>query len=117
MPDFSILIVDEDNENRAFLAKELSREGRRLIDTSCTCIARKIIDEQSIDMVILDTGTGKHCGFGFLRGVFHNQKAPHIPVFLMSNRTDLSTKLLSYLSGALRFFSKPVDLDELLSSI
>lgn len=117
MREFSILIVDEDVDSQKQISEQLNREDRKLYVTACTTEAQRIMSDQPIDMIILDTGKGAQCGFGFMQRAFNRSEPPSIPVFMMSVRNDLATKIRSYMSGALRFFSKPIDIDELISSI
>lgn len=48
---------------------------------------------------------------------FGSGAVPDIPVFMISRKCDLSTKLVCYMRGALKFFTKPIELDALAGHV
>lgn len=113
---FCILIVEAEKKYQEILHKSLQKKDRLILTAFSSNEAISITSQESVDMIILDYATSKQDGIDFMRIKF-NHETPNIPVFMMSCDVTLQTKLLSYISGAIRFFPKPVDLEELLKWI
>lgn len=94
----------------------MANDGCLIFNADSSEEAVKIASENKIDMIILDYETSKFGGNDFIQIQFKKHETPNIPVYMMSNSVSLQTKLVSFMSGAIRFFPKPVDLDELVKS-
>jgi|GEM_PF-3558901 len=113
MRDISILVVDEDRYNVESIQEALEHEDRTFLSAYSSDEALQIASKISVNMIILDFCTSMQKGGNFMKSMFGKGETPNVPVFMMSYRDDLSTKLLSYVSGAIRFFPKPVDIEDL----
>jgi len=116
MREITILVVDEDRDNVESIREALEHENRTFLSAYSSDDALQIASTTSVSLIFLDFCTSMQNGSNFMKSMFL-KNPPHVPVFMMSYRDDLSTKLLSYISGAIRFFSKPVNIDDLRAGI
>ncbi|HEY2161878.1 MAG TPA: response regulator transcription factor [Solirubrobacteraceae bacterium] len=108
-----ILIVEDEERIRTFLARAFEAEGFTVDgaeDGECG-LARAL--SGSYDLVILDLLLPGRDGLQTL-GELHRQR-PDMPVLILSARSDLSTKLRGFELGAVDYVAKPFSLDELLA--
>jgi two-component system, NtrC family, nitrogen regulation response regulator NtrX len=115
--EFAILVVDEDKGNQEEIRNALINEGRTLRVAYSSEEAVEIASKYSVDMIILDLNTARKRGGDLIQSILKKENGPKIPFVVMSENNDLATKLRCFVSGAARFFSKPVDMNELQYSI
>ncbi len=111
-----IVIVDADSEMRSYLRLELSK-----LYNVKSCANGKsawgIISTTIPDAVITDLSIEGMDGFVLCSRIKHNPGTNHIPVIIMSTRTDEASAQKSSESGADSFLTKPLSIDLLKSSL
>lgn len=115
--EFKILVVEDDESLQEIYKKKLRKNGRNIFQAFSAEEALVIVHEKNPNMIILDVGLPKASGIDFLKMISDGKESPDIPVFIVSGNGDLATKLRGFVGGALRFFTKPVDNDELLKCV
>jgi DNA-binding response OmpR family regulator len=108
-----VLIVEDEARIRSFLARAFQAEGFTVdvVEDGDRGLNQALAD--SYDLVILDLLLPGRGGLEALREL-HLQR-PELSVMILSARSDLPTKLLSFELGAVDYVSKPFSLDELLA--
>jgi len=116
-----ILLADDDSEMRSMLALALMHEGYNVIEccngeelslclkesnTQCT---------ERVDLVISDIRMPGMSGLGVL--ATHGQKPKCPPMILMTAFGDDKARHEATRMGAVAFFDKPFELDELLQKV
>jgi DNA-binding response OmpR family regulator len=114
---FTILVVEDDESLQEIYKKKLRLNGRVIQKAFSAEEAFEIINKTTPDMIILDLGLPGASGIDFLKMIFNEKELPDIPVFIVSGNGNIQAKLQCFISGASRFFTKPVDSDELLKCI
>ena len=117
MRTFSILLVDADRKNHEILRKALRKEGRLILSAYSNEEAAKLTSERLLDMIVLDYGSSKQGDSDFMKNKLNKHDKRNIPVFMFSSSNSFQTKLSSYLSGAIRYFSIPVEFEDFLIAI
>lgn len=110
-----ILIVDDDPGQRSLLDSFLSRQG---FDTLAVDNGERALDalrKGGIQMMITDVRMPGISGLETLR----RARSEHslLPVLLVTAYADIRDAVGAMKDGAVNYLSKPIDLDELLSSV
>src|SRR6187397_578650 len=110
-----ILIVDDDPGTLASLSRAFALEGYTALTASSGARALERLDEEPVDAILSDVVMPEMDGLAFLAAA--REKAPHVPVILMSGQATLETAVKATRLGALDFVEKPVGLDRLLLTL
>ena len=111
-----IMIVDDDSELSAYVASELNpwyhidiySNGIDALHASLT---------QNYDLVVSDIVMPGMNGIELLKKIKQNPQTNHIPVVLLSTRSEVSDRLAGFKSGADAYIAKPFNIDELHARI
>jgi two-component system, OmpR family, response regulator len=109
-----IAIVDDHRDIRDLVGKYLSRHGYRtsLAENASAC--RKLIERNSIDLVVLDVMMPGEDGLSLCRYIRESTEVPVIMLTAMAEETD---RIVGLELGADDYLSKPFNPRELLARI
>ena len=110
-----ILIVDDEPNIRTLLAGVLEDEGYEVSTAKDTVAARKIMEECSVALLLLDVQLPGQDGLSFLRDLQNENNS--CPVIMMSGHGTIATAVEATRLGALDFVEKPILADRLLVSL
>jgi DNA-binding response OmpR family regulator len=118
----TILVVEDDDLTRTFLADNLSADGYELLEADCATHAQKLIETRFPDLAIVDLGLPDSDGLELLHRVRTADRAagrvdPDLPVIVLSGRTGELDRLRGFGRGADDFITKPFSYQELLARI
>jgi two-component system, OmpR family, response regulator len=109
-----ILVVEDDAQIGASIVKSLRAEGFEVeLDASGAGAAERV-RAGAFDLVVLDLMLPGADGFDILADLQHRSSTP---VIVLTARTDLEDRLLSFERGAVDYVSKPFWMKELLARI
>lgn len=108
-----ILVVDDDEEIREYLSKELSPFYKVLTGNNGT-EALQLLLKQRIDLIISDVMMPDVDGFTLLKKIRNNNNISHIPVILLTSQVEFNTRMKGWDVGADGFMDKPFQIEELL---
>lgn len=112
---FSILIVDDEIGQCVSLAEILEEEGYRTYYTDKPLETILILEQNTIDLIILDLRMPEIGGIDLLKKIrVHN---PNIIVLILTAYPSVETAVLSMKFGAVNFYEKPPNVDALLNEI
>ncbi len=107
----SILICDDEKNIRSGLSMAMELEGFETLSAEDGSVAWQIINKESVDLVITDLRMPKISGEELLKKI--NSAYPRMPVIILTGHGTIETAVEAMRSGAIDFFTKPVDLDRL----
>ena len=114
LKDAKIMIVDDEpiyiDVVQAFLEEE---EYRNFVTVEDSTQAMKLLEETRPDLMLLDLIMPEVSGFDILAAVRANPKFRHLPVIILTAKTDTQNKLKALEFGATDFLAKPLDQSEL----
>lgn len=110
--EFTILVADDEEDLRGFLASELSREGQ-IIEASDGLEAESLVKQYEPDLIVLDYMMPDRNGMDVCAGIRANPRLKHIPIIMLTARADEEIKIECLKAGASDFISKPFALGEL----
>ena len=110
-----ILVVDDEMNARAALAKLLTHQGFTVDTATDGTAALEVITERAPDLVITDLSMPGMDGMELLvKSKAHNAT---IPVIVVTATGDLSTAMKAVRAGAADYLTKPIDFDALVISV
>lgn len=112
----TILIVDDDKDFALGLMVRLKANGYKTAIAYDAALAATIARREKPDLIILDLGLPGGDGILVLDRLRNNMQLS-IPVVVLSARDVSTNKQRALKAGALAYFQKPADNDELLSWI
>ena len=108
-----LLVVEDNIPIREILAAAAREEGYRTVEAGNGREALAALAVEWPSLILLDLEMPVMSGWAFMREL--RARAVHIPVIIMSGRTDQASELAEM--GAKSFVGKPIDLPALLDKI
>ena len=107
----TILVVDDETNLRKVLSATLRREGYDVVQAADGAEGLEIFDRGGIDVVVSDLVMPKLGGFEVLEHVL--QKAPDVPVILITAHGTVDSAVSAIKTGAFDYITKPFEQAEL----
>ena len=111
-----ILVVDDEIGIRELLSEILGDEGHSVLLADCAAQARKLREENPLDLVLLDIWMPDTDGVTLLKEWVSAGKLT-MPVIMMSGHATIDTAVEATRIGALDFLEKPIALQKLLKAV
>ncbi|ALA58917.1 sigma-54-dependent transcriptional regulator [Nitrospira moscoviensis] len=108
----SILLVDDDRDNRDLLAEALSKAGYRPTTAISGEEACEKAAAQDFGLIVSDIQMGAMSGLELLK--WFRKQFPDTPVVLLTAFGSLDTAIHAMKHGAFDYLTKPINLEELL---
>jgi len=113
---YSLLIVEDDEEFRAFLCNQFKRYYH--VHKATNGIeALKLLKEELIDVVITDITMPLMDGYQLCREVKSNLEYSHVPIILLTAKTNLQSKIEGLDVGADAYIEKPFSMEYILAQL
>lgn len=113
----TILVVDDEPENRKVLQFHLTPAGYEVITAVDGQEALRRIQEGGLDLILLDVMMPQMSGYEVCARIKKDEKTWFIPVVLVTSLRDVEDKIKGIEAGADDFLSKPVNKHELLARV
>jgi DNA-binding response OmpR family regulator len=115
-------VVEDDERTAAFLADNLRADGFRVATASEPGEAVRAIEVRRPDLVVLDLALGAASGLAVLDRVrsadgLGTRIDPHLPVIILSGRSDEIDRVRGFARGADDYVVKPFFYGELLARV
>jgi CheY-like chemotaxis protein len=114
VPGASILVVEDDQEIRDFLALVLEGEGYAVRTAPNGAVALELIGEAPPQLILLDMRMPVMDGWAFARA-YRGRPGPHAPILVMTAARDAAERAQEIEADG--YVAKPFDLDHLLSLV
>jgi len=109
----TILIIDDEPQNRRLLEALLQPEGYRTQSASNGDEAMALIAEQAPDLVLLDIMMPGIDGFEVATRIKSNPTTANIPIIMVTAQDGRGARVIGLNSGVEEFLAKPIDRAEL----
>ena len=111
--EYTIAIVEDDEDIRANVCRFIEKSGLRAWGAeSAEDFYVRLLREKA-DLVVVDLGLPGEDGLSLVQRL----AAQSIPVVVLTARGDLDSRIAGLEAGALQYFVKPTDLNELVAGI
>ena len=112
-----ILVVDDDADLRTLVSFALARSGMGVLQAPSGEEALSILEEQTVEAVIIDMGMAGMNGLEVIRALRSDPDTATLPILLMTGSGSEDTVLQALEAGADDFLAKPIRLDELVARV
>jgi DNA-binding NtrC family response regulator len=112
---FRILIVDDDDSTRSFLASVLTAEGYQCLTANSIGSAESVLRQEPVQLAFLDLYLGTSNGLNVLDLIKVLQ--PQCACVMMTAHMSVETVAKSITSGAVEYLAKPLLIDDLLAVV
>jgi DNA-binding response OmpR family regulator len=114
----TILVVEDDDATRTFLADNLSADGYDLLVADCAADGLRLLERKFPDLALVDLGLPDASGFELLRRVRSSDGVasrvdPDMPLIVVSGRTSELDRIRGFERGADDYVCKPFSYPEL----
>ena len=103
----TVLLVEDDVSLLKFLSQSFVAEGYRVIKAKNGAEALKQLDKHQIDMVISDVMMPVMDGISLCKAIKGDINYSHLPVVLLTAKTNTESEILGLESGADAYIAKP----------
>ena len=111
----AVLVVDDEENFLTLLHWFLTQRGYQVVTASSAPQALSHVDGRVFDVALLDIRLGNSNGLDLLEEL--RQRMPDIKVFMMTAYPTVNSIKQAFDKGALRYLTKPVDLQELAEAL
>jgi class 3 adenylate cyclase len=115
--DFRVLVVDDDPDMVAFLARLLKTEGMSVETAVDGESALRQVRAVAPDLLLLDVMMPGASGFDVCRKLKSDESTALIPIVLVTSLEDTESRVHGIEAGADDFLSKPVKREELIARV
>lgn len=115
---FTILVVEDDDATRTFLADNLTADGYELLVADCARDGLRILEQKFPDAAVVDVGLPDGSGLDLVREVRCSEGTmsrldANTPLLVISGRAEEVDRLRGFERGADDFLAKPYSYPEL----
>ncbi len=110
----NILLIEDDDVLNMGLTYDLEAEGYRIHSARCVSDAIRLLDSETVDLILLDGNLPDGDGFEFCRNVKARRT---LPVILLTARDMDADELAGFDAGADDYIKKPFSLEVLYRRI
>lgn len=111
--EFTVAVVEDDEDIRINVCRFLTKSGLHAWGTdSAEDFYIKLL-RQKADLVVVDLGLPGEDGLSLVKRLAEQE----IPVVVLTARGDLDSRIAGLNAGALQYFVKPTDMNELVAGI
>lgn len=112
-----VLVVDDHQDAINILTLILKKGGYDPVSAKDGVEALQKINEENPDLVLLDVMMPKMDGYEVCQAVKANPGSRHIPILMLSAKTDPASKLRGRELGAADYLTKPINPTEILKKV
>ena len=113
----TILIVDDQPDNREMLATLLGTEGYRTLEAAGGMEAMDQIASETPNLILLDVSMPDMDGYAVATLLKADPKTSGIPIIMVTAHTGRGARVVGLHAGVEDYITKPVDAPELLLKI
>lgn len=113
----ALLIVEDDPEMQAFIVRHMAPAYRTVTADNGRLALERLAKNEPFDLILSDVMMPEMDGFELCRRVKADLQYSHIPVLLLTAKTDVASKVEGLGTGADLYVEKPFSLEYLRASI
>jgi DNA-binding response OmpR family regulator len=117
MSQAKILIVDDEPDLVETIRFSLELEGYNVLVASNGEEGLNLARQEKPDLILLDLMLPKLDGYKVCRLLKFDERYKHIPILMLTAKTQEKDKILGKETGANEYITKPFDMDELMAKI
>lgn len=111
----NIMVIDDEKSIRVTLSEFLKKEGYHVIMAENVQMAKLLLQEDDVDVVLSDIIMPKESGMTLLK--YLNETSPDIRIIMMTGEPTVDTAVEAIRLGAHDYLTKPVYRNELIKAV
>jgi len=115
--DYTLLVVDDGDENRDMLTRRLGRRGFKVLAAEGGERALEIVDAEPVDLVLLDIMMPGMDGIEVLKRLRARWNQTELPVIMQTAKSDSQDMVDALELGANDYVTKPLDFAVVLARV
>ncbi len=112
-----ILVAEDSMTDLQFIKNALKDTGYEILTASDGDEAEQKVRTESVDLIILDVVMPKKNGFQVCRSLKRDEKYRHIPIIMITSKTQDSDRFWGLKQGADEYVTKPFEAADLLHAV
>ncbi len=112
-----ILIVDDSQSQRQLLEHLLDKYGHQVLTATTGEAGIDLASGEQPDLILMDVVMPGIDGFKATREITRNDSTSHIPVIILSSKSDYTDQIWAERQGASGYLTKPVKEKALISVV
>jgi len=117
MSQTKILVVDDEADLVETIQFALELEGYNVLVASNGEEGLNVARQEKPDLILLDLMLPKLDGYKVCRLLKFDERYKHIPILMLTARTQEKDKILGKETGANEYITKPFDMDALIARV
>ena len=109
-----VLIVEDEPDIRKTIDYNLSKESFKVVQAESITEGEKALAENKVDVIILDLMLPDGSGLTLCRDIKSDAKTKHIPVIILTAKTEEVDRVVGFELGADDYVTKPFSVRELI---
>ncbi len=115
--NINILVVDDNQENLRVVSNYLKEKSYRIALALDGKSALKIIEDKTIDLILLDVMMPEMDGFEVCEKLKNNPETKDIPIIFLTAKNETADIVKGFKIGGVDYITKPFQKEELLVRI
>ncbi len=112
-----LLIVEDNSDLLRFLTNTFKKEKFAVLEAKNGVDALEIINSKRVDIVVSDIMMPKMDGLELLKQIKQNSEISHLPIILLSAKSDVESKIEGLEIGADAYITKPFKFKHVLAMV
>ena len=112
-----VLVVDDDIKNVFVLSTALEEHGAKVVDAQNGKVALQLLEEKSVDLVLMDIMMPVMDGYTAIRKIRENGHLKKLPVIALTAKALKEDREKCIAAGADDYLAKPVDYEMLIGLV
>src|SRR5690349_1462748 len=108
-PQYTVLVVDDNDWNRDMLLRRLERKGYRVLGAADGDRALALVDQEPVDLLLLDIMMPGTSGIEVLRQLRQRFTTSQLPIVMASAKSESDDVVEALDLGANDYVTKPLD--------
>ena len=109
-----VLIIEDEPDIRKTIDYNLSKESFDVVQASSIAEGEKALEANKIDVIILDLMLPDGSGLTLCRDIKSDAKTKHIPIIILTAKTEEVDRVVGFELGADDYVTKPFSVRELI---
>ena len=109
-----VLIIEDEPDIRKTIDYNLSKESFEVVQASSIAEGEKALEANKIDVIILDLMLPDGSGLTLCRDIKSDAKTKHIPIIILTAKTEEVDRVVGFELGADDYVTKPFSVRELI---
>lgn len=113
----TILVIEDSATERHAMKETLQKAGYSVLEAVDGESGVKMAAESKPDLILMDIVMPGMNGFQATRAITRDEATKHIPVVMVTTKTQQTDQVWGERQGASAYLTKPLDMDALLTTI